>query len=212
VLALWLPRRFELDLAAAEAAFKERSRQLHPDRFAKADPRARRASLGRSVQLNEAWRTVRDPVRRAEYLLALAGYVIGAEEGASRPASAGETDTAGAGAGASATAGRVRIGAPPALLMEILELREALGEAREAGDSGRVAALFEGVRRRGEAALARAAAVLETASAPDVPAGTRTTALESAARELVALRYFKRFLDEQGRDADDASPAEVSHA
>src|SRR5688572_10972062 len=66
---LGLRRRFALDLAAAEAAFKERSRQLHPDRFAKADPRARRASLGRTVQLNEAWRTLRDPVRRAEYLL-----------------------------------------------------------------------------------------------------------------------------------------------
>jgi molecular chaperone HscB len=205
---LGLPRRFGLDLAAAEAAFKERSRQLHPDRFAKADPRARRASLGRTVQLNEAWRTVRDPVRRAEYLLALGGYVIGAEEGASRPADAHETDTAGAGA----TAGRVRIGAPPALLMEILELREELGEAREAGDSGRVAALFEGVRQRSDAALARGAAALETAGADDVPAGARAAARESAARELMALRYFRRFLDEQRRDGDDASPAEVPHA
>src|SRR3954468_269537 len=82
-------RRFPIDFAEAEGRFKELSRQVHPDRFAKADARARRASLGRTVQLNEAWRALKDPVRRAEYLLGLSGYAIAAEEGASAPA-AGE--------------------------------------------------------------------------------------------------------------------------
>jgi len=62
-----VPPVYALDLADAEARFRELSRRFHPDRFAKADPRARRASLQRSVQLNEAWRTLRDPVRRADY-------------------------------------------------------------------------------------------------------------------------------------------------
>ena len=77
---LGLPARFAVDLAAAEAAYKELSRQVHPDRFATADPRARRASLARTVQLNEAWRTLKDPVRRAEYLLLRAGIDVGEQE------------------------------------------------------------------------------------------------------------------------------------
>ena len=76
---LGLPARYAVDLAAAEAAYKDLSRQVHPDRFATADPRARRASLARTVQLNEAWRTLKDPVRRAEYLLTRAGIDIGGE-------------------------------------------------------------------------------------------------------------------------------------
>ncbi len=77
---LGLPRRFEVDLGAAETAYKELSRQLHPDRFAKADPRARKAALARTVQLNDAWRTVKDPLRRADYLLELAGFSLGGDD------------------------------------------------------------------------------------------------------------------------------------
>ena len=97
---LGVARSFAVDVADAEQRFKEHSRRLHPDRFAKADPRARRASLQRSVQLNEAWRTVKDPMRRAEYLLALCGYAVGAEEGATAPAGPANT-TASSGSPAS---------------------------------------------------------------------------------------------------------------
>src|SRR5689334_10487801 len=78
---LGLPRRFDLDLAEAERLYKELARRLHPDRFARADARARRASLARSVRVNDAWKTLRDPVRRAEYLLSLSGVEVGGEEG-----------------------------------------------------------------------------------------------------------------------------------
>src|SRR6266404_8033454 len=71
-----LPRGYHLDVAALEARYRELTRKLHPDRFAKADPRERRASLGRSVQLNEAWRTLKDPIKRAEYLLRLLGVEV----------------------------------------------------------------------------------------------------------------------------------------
>ncbi len=56
-------RRYDVDFAALEARYREQSRKLHPDRFAKADPRARRASLQRSVQLNEAWRDAEGAVQ-----------------------------------------------------------------------------------------------------------------------------------------------------
>jgi len=167
-------------VAAAEATFRELSRRFHPDRFATADPRARRASLQRSVQLNEAWSTVKDPVRRAEYLLHLHGYEVGAEQGASAPPS---------GAGGE----RRRIPVPAALLGEILELREELSEARAVGDDMRVQAMATAVRDRSEQALARAAAAIAHARQSEA---TRDDDLTVAARELISIRYFRRFLEE----------------
>jgi len=65
---LGLPRRFRLDPAALEANYLARSREVHPD-FTGNDP----ASLHASAALNEAYTTLRDPFRRAEYLLRLTG-------------------------------------------------------------------------------------------------------------------------------------------
>jgi molecular chaperone HscB len=179
---LGLPAAFDVDVAVAEATFRELSRRFHPDRFATADPRARRASLQRSVQLNEAWSTMKDPVRRAEYLLHLHGYEVGAEQGASAP-----PKTVGGGDE------RRRIPVPPALLGEILELREELGEARAVGDDMRVQAMAAAVRERSEQALARAAAAIAHAGQSEA---TRDDDLTTAARELISIRYFRRFLDE----------------
>src|SRR3954469_17973052 len=53
--------------------FRTLSRKLHPDRFARATPQERRYSLEQTTQLNDAYKTLRDPVRRAEHLLALRG-------------------------------------------------------------------------------------------------------------------------------------------
>ncbi len=75
---LGVPRQFDVDVGALERRYRELTRKLHPDRFARADARARRASLGRSVQLNEAWRALKDPVRRAEYLLKEIGAKVAA--------------------------------------------------------------------------------------------------------------------------------------
>lgn len=199
---LGLAASFDVDLAAAESTFRELSRRFHPDRFATADPRARRASLQRSVQLNEAWGTVKDPVRRAEYLLHLHGYEVGAEQGASAPPQGGNGD---GGAGE-----RRRIPVPPELLGEILELREELSEARAVGDDMRVQAMAAAVRERSEAALARAAAAIGHAG-PAAP--TRDEDLTAAARELIAIRYFRRFLEEVAlHDAGVTSGAEGSGA
>ena len=194
---LGLPHRYDVDLKLAEEHFRALSRQFHPDRFATADPRARRASLQRTVQLNEAWRTMKDPVRRAEYLLQQAGYQIGAEEGASRP-----------GAQESPAGGRERIPVSAALLGEILELREELGEAREAGDHARVQRMAGEMRRRVEASLRNVATSLAEAEANSSPAA----GFEVAVRELIALRYFRRFLDEVSAHEDADADAEKGEA
>lgn len=68
-----LPRHLEIDLAALEQSFYAQSRRLHPDRFA-ARPAAEQAdALARSSALNDAYRTLRDPIGRTEYLLRLEG-------------------------------------------------------------------------------------------------------------------------------------------
>jgi molecular chaperone HscB len=173
---LGVARRYDVDVGDLERRYKELSRQLHPDRFAKADPRARRASLGRTVQLNEAWRTLKDPVRRAEYLLVLAGVKVGAGE------------------------------APPALLMETLELREELGEARLAGDHAKVRRMGAAMRER----VAGAMSVIGNGLSDATPGG-----LARAERALVELRYYQRFLDEVAlhEDARDERDEEAgAHA
>jgi molecular chaperone HscB len=170
---LGVPRRFALSAAEVEARYKDLSRQVHPDRFAKADPRAQRASLARTVQLNEAWRTVKDPVRRAEALLALHGVTVASENDRS---------------------------VPPALLMEILELREELGEARLAGDGAKVRAMGAAMQARVDASMAAIAAALDAGGADR---------LQEAAAALVALRYYRRFLDEVGaHEESEAARAE----
>lgn len=181
---LGVPRRFDVDVKAAEARFRALSRAIHPDRFATAEPRARKFSMQRTVQLNEAWKILKDPVRRAEYLLSLAGWEVGAESGASRPGSGGA---------------RERVPVPPALLGEVLELREELGEARAAHDDARVQDLARDVRGRADAALARVATGF---AAAESGAGT----LEPVAHALIEIRYWRRFLDEVAAhdEAEDA--------
>jgi molecular chaperone HscB len=114
--ALGLPRRFDVAAGDLEARFHERSRLLHPDRFARATPQERRLSLDRTTRLNQAYRTLRDPWARAEHLLALL------DPGA--PAA----------------------GADPAFLEEQLAAREALAAARSRGDPERVAAIAAAAR------------------------------------------------------------------
>jgi molecular chaperone HscB len=165
---LGLPRKFEIDVAAAESAYKDLSRQLHPDRFAKADPRARKAALGRTVEINDAWRTVKDPVKRAEYLLELAGFGLAGDD---RKADDELRKTK-------------QVAAPPTFLIEILERREELAEAQRAGDTVKIAFMAEEVRGRAAEAMKTIAAALEAGK------------FEDAARTLVALRYCQRFLEE----------------
>jgi molecular chaperone HscB len=71
---LGLPKKLQIDAAALEQSFYGLSRQFHPDYFMNASAEERQASMERSSLLNDAYRTLREPVRRAKYLLALEGY------------------------------------------------------------------------------------------------------------------------------------------
>jgi len=73
--ALELPEELSIDRKDLEARFYRLSRTLHPDRFARATPEEQQRALDASALLNDAYRALRDPVSRAEYLLSLKGIV-----------------------------------------------------------------------------------------------------------------------------------------
>jgi molecular chaperone HscB len=104
-----LPRKLWIEMEALEQKFLKLSWKLHPDNFVNGTETERELSLKRSSELNDAYRTLRDPVGRVEYLLAI--------EGARKE-------------------GEHKQQAPPELLEEVFELNESLDELREARASG----------------------------------------------------------------------------
>ena len=81
-----LPRRFALDRAEIDARRRALQAEVHPDRFATADARSRRAATQWAVRVNEAYARLADPLRRAATLCELAGVPIGAEDNTAMPA------------------------------------------------------------------------------------------------------------------------------
>ena len=104
-----LPRKLWIEMGALEQKFLQLSWKLHPDNFVNAANAEREISLKRSSELNDAYRTLRDPVARVEYLLAIEGARV---------------------------EGKNKQQAPPELLEEVFELNESLDELREAKASG----------------------------------------------------------------------------
>jgi molecular chaperone HscB len=136
---LGLPAQYDLDPAVIERAFFDRSKELHPDRFASAPAAERVAVLSRSRALNDAYQTLKKPVARAEYLLELAGITIGDNE---------------------------RL--DPEMIMRILEAREELAEARHAHDRAKVGGLEVAMKTRRESALAELPALFQANDLPGV--------------------------------------------
>src|SRR6266853_391606 len=120
-----LPQKLTLDLATLEQQFHSLSWKLHPDRFARASEDERQLSLDLTSQLNDAYRTLGNPVARVEYLLSLHGM---------------------------RKEGQKKQQAPPELLEEVFELNESLDELREARASGGNAAQMSGLRAKLESA------------------------------------------------------------
>lgn len=118
-----LPRHLHLDVAALEKQFYILSRRLHPDRFAARPVAEQEAALAQSSLLNDAYRTLKDPIARTQYLLTLEGVEL---EEQSRAA----TDEA------RATGTQKKQIVPPELLEEVFELNMQLAEMRAAKQIG----------------------------------------------------------------------------
>jgi molecular chaperone HscB len=175
---LGLPRRFALDLADLERRFRELSREVHPDRFATAAPAERRQALERSTALNEAFRTLKDPLRRAAYFLALSGLPIDSE----------------------GPDGRSAIQLRPEFLESFLELRETFAEGNGTPEvreqmRERVA---EDRNQRATSLMAELAALPEGASS----GSPSREVLLPLGQQLLELRYYDRFLAELEEDEE----------
>jgi len=103
------PQKLTIDPALLEEQFHKLSWKLHPDNFVRASEEERNLSLDRSSQLNDAYRTLRDPIARIEYLLLRLWL---RKEGSTKQQ------------------------APPELLEEVFGLNESLDELREARAEG----------------------------------------------------------------------------
>ncbi len=163
---LALAPAFDVNSNELEQRYRDLLRQLHPDRFAQASASEKRTSLSRAVDVNQAYRLLRDDLKRAEILLARFEQ---------RSAGAETTD--------------------PSLLMEVMELREALAEAKGEGDRVAVAALKRDVLAREE----QAASSLRKAFAILQQGGDQASARADAHRALSRLRYYRRFHEEVER-------------
>ena len=68
-----LPARFDVDLAQLDTRYRELQREVHPDRFAAAPDAERRVSMQLATRVNEAYQTLKSPLKRAVYILQLRG-------------------------------------------------------------------------------------------------------------------------------------------
>ncbi len=161
-----LPRRFEMDLDRLEQAFRDRQTQVHPDRHAHRSDAEKRVAMQWATQVNEAYRTLRKPLLRARYLLELQGVDAGIE-----------TNTAMA----------------SAFLMEQMEWREAVEEARDGGDVADLEHLHQLLAQHSKEMLASLGAQLDSDPAD----------LETAADTVRRLMFIEKLQEE----LDDALEA-----
>ena len=177
---LGLPRKLNLDMADLEQRYRALSRQFHPDYFYNAPPAERRASLEQSSYLNDAYRALKNPVSRIEYLLQVEGVA---------PKSAADS------------AKQV----PPALLEEVFALNEELDDVRELRAGGapadqwkarleRARTPIDTKRTEHESQLQQLAAQWDAAVDSGAPDEQRRKILQSLRERFLERNYITNLL------------------
>lgn len=156
-----VPVQFAQDRAAIDARWKSLQREAHPDRFAAQDASAQRLAMQWSVRINEAYQRLKDPLKRAAYLCELGGVPVRAESNTAMPAR---------------------------FLMQQIEWREALDEARSLADIDVLQA---------EVSAARAQVLADCARALDVDHD-----LDAAVALVRSLMFVERFLEDIDKRCD----------
>lgn len=179
---LGIAPQFDVDLRTVEERYRELSRVLHPDRHVGKPAAERRLALGKAVEVGQAVRMLRDPVSRASALLRRVGVRVD-EGNEPKPA--------------------------PEFLMELLELRESLAEARAKRDGEAVERLAQSIRQREQVVMNSLTKRFGPLTAVRSPGGSQHEPASelAAARELLPLlgelRYYRRFLEEVSSIQDD---------
>jgi molecular chaperone HscB len=177
---LGLPRKLMIESADLERRFRTLSRQFHPDYFYNAAPAERRASLERSSYLNDAYRTLKQPVSRIEYLLQLEGVAARSPQEQSKQV-------------------------PPALLEEVFALNEELDAIREQRASGAPREALQGRLERARQPIERKRdeheQQLEALSAQwdalvdrNAPPAERQPALDALRERMLERSYINNLL------------------
>jgi molecular chaperone HscB len=186
-----LPRKLAVDGEALRRRFYELSRQHHPDFHQGADATRQAEALASSALVNRAYRALRDPLARVEYLIAL-------EEG--REVREGAAD---------------KPKAPRELLEEMLEVQEALEEAKVEGLGGEAAERLRGERRRLEERYeAEAEAIVARSGEWDrlVDDGSdRRALLEWFKQRLATRAYLRTVIDDLSDALGEREDRHVSH-
>ena len=115
-----LEARFEQDRAAVDARWKDLQREAHPDKFAAQGAAAQRVAMQWSVRIKEAYKRLKDPLKRAAYLCELNAAPVNAENNTAMPAS---------------------------FLMQQMDWREALDDAESADDLMRLGRLVKEAKK-----------------------------------------------------------------
>jgi len=189
-----LPRRLGIDTAELQRRFYELSRRGHPDFHQRESPGRQAEVLAASARLNAAYRALRDPLARIEYLVRL-------EEG--RDTREGAT---------------VKPKAPPELLEEMFEIQEALQEAKSAGRSGGLDAAArdslvtqrDRLRERYDREESRLRGPLSQAWDAAAPA-ERGAALKAFKESLAVRAYLRTVIDDIDEALGGSQEGYVSH-
>ena len=169
-----LPRTFGIDAAQLDGRYRELQRIVHPDRYANASDQERRFAMQQSTRINEGYETLKDPLKRGRYLLELGGFVFSDQHHTTRD---------------------------PEFLMRQMELREALGAVRTAGDPLAVlAGLIDGIADD----FAALAGELQSRFT-----GGDCSDPQSAADILMKMQFFRR-LQEEAQELEAALEDELA--
>ncbi|MGM3275894.1 Fe-S protein assembly co-chaperone HscB [Ralstonia sp. 24A2] len=155
-----LPEHFEVNEDALNAAYRTVQSQAHPDRYAHAGDAERRVAMQWATRANEAYQTLRDPLKRATYLLHLRGIDVQAENNTAMP---------------------------PAFLMQQMEWRESLGDAKAERDVDALDALLGMLRKEKRARYAALAGLLNGNDGDG-----NSAAAADAVRQLMFIEKIER--------------------
>jgi molecular chaperone HscB len=192
-----LPPKLAIDTAALEKTFYALSRKLHPDRFAGKTPAEQKTALRESSLLNDAYRTLKDPIARTEYLLKLEGIELEEQSKAATEA-------------ARATGKAKQQIVPPDLLEEAFELNMQLEEMRAAKKMGeddpQLRKDLLAAKANFDAKMLTTQAELESLWAKwDAAVDANDAAAKAAARDaMVALLNRRSYLRNLVRDVNEA--------
>jgi molecular chaperone HscB len=159
-----LPQRFAIDAEALNAAYHEVQNQVHPDKFAHKSDAEKRVAMQWATRANEAYKTLKNPLARATYLCQLNGVDLQTESNTAMP---------------------------PAFLMQQMEWREALDEARAENDLGALERIETALRAVRKQALDEIGALLDSGD------------FATAAQSVRKLMFVEKFGDEVARAFDD---------